>query len=75
MLCPKCGTENPDGTIMCNGCGYIIDTSGPLSDMEEHVSEASDGRVKYVFKKRKEQGEQTPTFADLKPKIDSLMAH
>ena len=71
MLCPKCGTENPDGSIMCNGCGYIIDTSGPLSDMEEHVSEASDGRVKYVFKKRKEQGEQTPTFADLKPRIDN----
>ncbi len=72
MLCPKCGTENPEGSIMCNGCGYIIDTSGPLSGMEQHEEESSNGRVKYVIKKQKNSKEptQTPSFADLKPRIE-----
>jgi len=53
MLCPKCGAENPEGSIMCNGCGYIIDTSGPLSGIEERTEEKADGHVKFTIKKRK----------------------
>lgn len=70
MLCPKCGTENPEGSIMCNGCGYIIDTSGPLSEIDQHVEEASNGRVKYIIKKKKKPADITPTFDAFKPKIE-----
>lgn len=70
MLCPKCGTDNPEGSIMCNGCGYIIDTSGPLSEIEQHVEEKSNGRVKYIIKKKKEPADITPTFSTLKPNIE-----
>ena len=70
MLCPKCGTDNPEGTIMCNGCGYVIDTSGPLSGIEQREEESANGRVKYVFKKKKEE-EPAPSFTDLKPRVDN----
>lgn len=26
MICPKCGTENPNGNLLCLGCGAVLDT-------------------------------------------------
>ncbi len=66
MICPKCGKENEDGSILCNGCGFHLDTSGPLSETETHVEEKSEGRVKFIIKSKKEHSKQTPSFDKVK---------
>ena len=67
MKCPRCGTENEEGTIICNKCGFHIDESGPLSNTETHVEEKSNGRVKFIIRKQKEKkNSATPSFNDVK---------
>jgi prepilin-type processing-associated H-X9-DG protein len=31
MYCPKCGTENPDGTIICHNCSCVLTGISPTS--------------------------------------------
>ena len=66
MKCPRCGTENEEGTIICNKCGFHIDESGPLSNTETHVEEKSNGRVKFIIRNKKEKNNETPSFANVK---------
>ncbi len=30
MFCPKCGTENPEGTIVCRNCGQVLTNVMPV---------------------------------------------
>ena len=66
MICPKWGKENEDGSILCNGCGFHLDTSGPLSTTETRVEEKSEGRVKFIIKSQKDQNQKTPSFDNVK---------
>jgi prepilin-type processing-associated H-X9-DG protein len=31
MYCPKCGTENPDGTSICRNCSFALISTGPAA--------------------------------------------
>lgn len=46
MICPKCNTRNPDGTLNCSQCGALLPSSDPfdsLSGMKTTMASESAG--------------------------------
>jgi len=35
MFCPKCGAENPDGSVFCQGCGFQLTDEKPAAENAE----------------------------------------
>ena len=35
MSCPNCGTENPDGSRFCGGCGASFENEAPITEIPE----------------------------------------
>ena len=38
MICPKCGIENPNGNLLCLGCGAVLDTVQVQKNINPGVS-------------------------------------
>jgi len=46
MRCPKCGTENPDGKILCRTCGTRLRSAGGRAGQADLTTPESDDQLR-----------------------------